>query len=124
MQRRGSIRCLNVSRNALFYRTLLLLVAFVACILPAFFPACAQPLPFSKTSPTPAASRVLVVEDGSATVAFEPRPDAVRNMVNRGMVNFTRQTNAASAWRTLVATQDIVGIKVFSAPGAQVGTRA
>jgi hypothetical protein len=64
-----------------------------------------------------------VVEDRDATVAFEPRADIVRNMVNRGIAAFTRQTNAPNAWRTLVATQDIVGIKVFSAPGAQVGTR-
>ncbi len=44
-------------------------------------------------------------------------------MVNRGITNLTGQTTVAAAWRTLVSTQDIVGIKVFSAGGEISGTR-
>jgi len=44
-------------------------------------------------------------------------------MVDRAMTNFTRTTNVAAAWRSLVSTQDVVGIKVFSTPGPNSGTR-
>lgn len=44
-------------------------------------------------------------------------------MVNRGITNFTGQTTVAAAWRTLVSTQDVVGIKVFSMAGEISGTR-
>ena len=36
---------------------------------------------------------------------------------------FTGQTTAAAAWRSLVSTQDVIGIKVFSAAGEISGTR-
>ncbi len=44
-------------------------------------------------------------------------------MVNRAITNLTRTTNVPDAWRSLVATQEVVGIKVFSAPGPNSGTR-
>jgi uncharacterized protein (DUF362 family) len=68
-------------------------------------------------------ARVVVVEDAHATSAFEPDPNIVRHMVERGIVRFTGQTNSASAWRTLVSTNDVIGIKVFSTPGPHSGTR-
>ncbi len=67
--------------------------------------------------------RVLVVHDPEATDAYRPRPDRVFEMVRRGIEKLTGKTNAADAWGTLVSTQDIVGIKVYSAPGAGSGTR-
>lgn len=44
-------------------------------------------------------------------------------MANRAITNLTRKATVADAWRSLVTTQDIVGIKVFSAPGPNSGTR-
>ena len=44
-------------------------------------------------------------------------------MANRAITNLTRKATVSDAWRSLVTTQDIVGIKVFSAPGPNSGTR-
>jgi hypothetical protein len=47
----------------------------------------------------------------------------VRVMVDRAITNLTGKASVPEAWRSLVATQDVVGIKVFSAPGPNSGTR-
>lgn len=39
------------------------------------------------------------------------------------MMKLTGRTNTPEAWRTLVGTQDVVGIKVYCAPGSSSGTR-
>jgi hypothetical protein len=44
-------------------------------------------------------------------------------MVKRAITNLTGKPTSAAAWRSLVSTQDIIGIKVYSAPGANSGTR-
>jgi len=44
-------------------------------------------------------------------------------MVNLAVTNFTGKATAADAWRSLVSTHDVVGIKVFSAAGELSGTR-
>jgi hypothetical protein len=44
-------------------------------------------------------------------------------MVDRGMTTLTGKATLVAAWRSLVSTQDVVGIKVFSAPGPNSGTR-
>jgi uncharacterized protein (DUF362 family) len=94
---------------------LIRLFAFLICLLG--FGLRAEPV-----TPTKEA-RVVVVENPRATSAFEPDPNVVRCMVERGIVRFTGQTNSASAWRSLVSTNDIIGIKVFSTPGPHSGTR-
>jgi hypothetical protein len=71
----------------------------------------------------PTRARVVIVEDPAATVAFNPQPAEIRKMVERGLIALTRCTNTAAAWRSLVSTNDTVGIKVYSAPGEIVGTR-
>ena len=43
---------------------------------------------------------------------------------NRGLTNFTRAADVTAAWRSLVTTNDTVGIKVFSEPGQVSGSRA
>ena len=73
--------------------------------------------------PATAFPRVVVVEDARATEAFKPQPEIVRALVQRGITNFTKRADLAAAWRSLVNTQDVVGIKVFSTPGPQIGTR-
>jgi hypothetical protein len=65
----------------------------------------------------------VAVRDSGATEAFRARPERVTVMVNRGLTNLTGQTTATAAWRQLLSTQDLVGIKVYSGPGAHSGTR-
>jgi hypothetical protein len=68
-------------------------------------------------------TRVVVVENSNATYQYQPNPALVQEMVNRGLTNFTGQPTVAGAWRSLVSTGDVVGIKVFSAAGPINGTR-
>lgn len=68
-------------------------------------------------------AQVFIVQDPEATSAFKPRPGPVAAMVNRAITNLTGQGTASAAWRSLVSTQDIVGIKIFSEPGPNSGTR-
>jgi hypothetical protein len=68
-------------------------------------------------------SRVVIAHDAAATDAFAPRPAVISNMVARGISRLTRKSTSSAAWRDLVTTQDVVGIKVYCAPGANSGTR-
>src|SRR2546430_7079050 len=70
-----------------------------------------------------ARARVVVVTDPDATDAFRPRVKTVRAMVNRAITNLTQKATVPEAWRSLVSSQDIIGIKVFSPPGPNSGTR-
>lgn len=71
----------------------------------------------------PRGTRVVVVHNDNATVAFQAQPKIVKALFDRGLREFAHKTNTATAWRTLVSTNDVVGIKVYSAPGANSGTR-
>lgn len=71
----------------------------------------------------PASTRVVIAHDSQATDAFKPRPIVISNMVARAIVQLTGQSNTTLAWRSIVSTQDVVGIKVYCAPGANSGTR-
>ena len=55
--------------------------------------------------------------------AFTPRPDLVRELVDRGLLAHTGKTNLVDAWRSVVKTNDVVGLKVVSGPGHTSGTR-
>ena len=68
-------------------------------------------------------ARVVSICDPEATDAYRPRPEVVRRMVNRAITNLTGKVTVAEAWRSLVSTQDTVGIKVYSVPGPNSGTR-
>jgi uncharacterized protein (DUF362 family) len=68
-------------------------------------------------------ARVVVVRDPNATEIFQPNPRAVAGMMEKGMTSLTSQTNASQAWLSLVSTQDVIGIKVFTGPGPSFGTR-
>jgi hypothetical protein len=70
-----------------------------------------------------ARTRVVIVENSNATIAFEPQPKIVQGMVDRGILKLTGTSDLKEAWRMFVSTQDIVGIKVYSGPGANSGTR-
>jgi hypothetical protein len=66
---------------------------------------------------------VVIIQDAEATYLFRPRQEKIRTMVSRAITNLTGKTTAAAAWGSLVSPQDIVGIKVFAAPGPTCGTR-
>jgi hypothetical protein len=100
-----------VRRLALIWLSMLLLV----------FPIRAADL-FSLRA-TNAATRVVIVENSNAVSDFQPDAAIVQDMVNRGLTNLTGRAKVAGAWRSLVSTQDVVGIKVCSEPGEISGTR-
>jgi hypothetical protein len=54
---------------------------------------------------------------------FLPYDDRVEEIFNLGLMQFTRTTSVAAAWRSLVTSNDTVGIKIFSEPGPLCGTR-
>jgi hypothetical protein len=97
--------------------------ALAVCLLSLWLLPAQAAEPFSSDSRAPRAS-VTVTHDPEATDAFRPNPEKVRVMVNRAITNLTHKATVPDAWRSLVATQDIIGIKVFSAPGPNSGTRA
>ncbi len=66
---------------------------------------------------------VVIVEDENATDAFRPREDHVQSMVRRGIMKLTGKGDSREAWLSLVSTQDVIGLKVSSKPGANSGTR-
>jgi hypothetical protein len=75
------------------------------------------------TNGPPVLARVVIVEDTAATLAFSPQMPEVRRMMEHGLLALTGKSNIVAAWRTLVSTNDTVGIKVYSTPGEIIGTR-
>lgn len=70
-----------------------------------------------------APAQVIAVENPNAVSDFQPNAGIVQTMVDQGITALTGKTNAVAAWQSLVTTQDVVGIKVFSQPGMYSGTR-
>lgn len=68
-------------------------------------------------------ARVIVVREPAATHAFLPVNEKIPPMIERGILALTGKTNSIAAWLSLVSTNDVIGIKVFSSPGSQSGTR-
>jgi hypothetical protein len=66
----------------------------------------------------------VTVYNPEAINAFVARPAIVKEMVDRGITNYTHKATVPEAWLSLVSTQDVVGIKIFSLPGPNSGTRA
>jgi hypothetical protein len=67
--------------------------------------------------------RIVVVQGSHLLNAYLPETDRVEAAFNRGLTFFTSEPSPAAAWRSLVTTNDTVGIKVFTAPGPVAGTR-
>lgn len=68
-------------------------------------------------------ARVVIVQDPDATYDLQPVPEKIQAMVERGLTNLTGKTTVTDAWLSLVSPRDTVGIKVYSAPGPNSGTR-
>jgi len=114
-----------VSRNARHYAKRILLVGWQLCLLwpvSALDQASGPSSIFARDSSAPR-SRVVIVQDPEATDAFEPRPERIALMFQRAITNLTGKTTQATAWLTLISTQDVIGIKVYSSPGSRSGTR-
>ncbi len=69
------------------------------------------------------AARVVVIEDAAAVHLFEPRPDVVAALVHKAITNLIGKPTPQAAWCSVVSSNDVVGIKVYTAPGAVCGTR-
>lgn len=79
---------------------------------------------FPSREPTSPRARVVIAHDPQATDAFQPRDEVVQALFNRALTNLTGKATPAAAWLSLgVSTQDTIGLKVFSAPGPNSGTR-
>lgn len=76
----------------------------------------------SLTAPTVRA-QVVAVSNPQATVAFTPVPEVVDAMMSQAITNLTGKPTVATAWSSLTGTNETIGIKVYSAPGANAGTR-
>jgi len=94
----------------------------LACALPVLARD-EPPLVQSAPAPAPARPRVLIVQNDAATEAFKAQPEVVHALVRHGITNFTGKGDLGAAWRAIVSPQDVVGIKVHSAPGPHTGTR-
>jgi hypothetical protein len=80
----------------------------------------AQALPPSALLPR---SRVVIAHHPLATATFVPQPGVILPLVERGLTNLLQRSSAREAWLSLITTQDVVGLKVFTAPGPTAGTR-
>ena len=68
-------------------------------------------------------ARVVMVQAPNATVTFNPQPDKIPPMIQRGLTNLTGRATPKDAWLSLISTQDTIGLKVCSTPGPTSGTR-
>jgi hypothetical protein len=68
-------------------------------------------------------AQIVSVENAGAITDFQANEAVVQAMVDCGLTNLTGKATVAEAWRTIVAPSEIIGIKVFSAPGMLTGTR-
>jgi hypothetical protein len=88
--------------------------------LAQFSAGAAESFPLPATNAT---ARVVEVDGTGLQSAFLADDDRVAAAFERGLFALTRTTNVTAAWRSLVRTNDTVGIKVFSQPGPLSGTR-
>jgi hypothetical protein len=74
-------------------------------------------------SPSDKQPKIVIVHDPAATRALSAQAEVVSGMIARGITALTGRSTPDEAWRSLVSTQDVVGIKVHSTPGTDSGTR-
>src|SRR5258708_13725191 len=77
--------------------------------------------PFLSLNQVPRA-KVVIAQDPDATDAFRPRTMKIQSMMNRAITALTEKASVAEAWRSLVSTHDVGGIKVSSIPAPNTGT--
>jgi Domain of unknown function (DUF362) len=70
--------------------------------------------------PGPYPGRVIAVEHSGSIVSGAYRPEAVRQMVQRGMQELTTAPSWQDAWRSMFQKGDVVGIKVSPVGGPKL----
>lgn len=83
----------------------------------------AEPYLTAKPAATNNQARVVIVEAAGAIQTYKPQLQVVEAMIQSGLKQWARKATVADAWRSFLSTQDIVGLKVYSAPGPNSGTR-
>lgn len=110
-------RCLpSVGRRLWLSR----LIAYILCVSGAVetsFPLAATPVEIRGNA------RVVIVRHPKATITFAPQRDKIRGMVERGLSALWKTPNVAAGWRSCILPDDVVGIRVHSAPGKTGGSR-
>jgi len=94
-------------------------VSAIGCVLFGAVGVAAQATPVK----TNESFTVVSVHNPNATLAFQPDREIVFGMMDKGITRLTSASTPARAWGGLVSSNDVVGIKVFSAPGRNSGTR-
>lgn len=69
------------------------------------------------------ATRVVIARDLQAVRFYDPNPDRVRQLVERGILALTQTTTLAAAWGRFVRPFDRVGIKINSVAGPTMSAR-
>ncbi|MDB6124367.1 MAG: hypothetical protein JWQ71_3360 [Pedosphaera sp.] len=100
----------------------LLRLVVLGVLVLASRPTQAQKL-FSSNEKRVSTARVVIVQDPAATQSLQPVPEIIQGLVDRAIISLTAKSTASAAWMSLVSTQDTIGIKVFSTPGPNSGTR-
>ncbi len=108
----------NLKRGAASQIISFFFILQFACVW--FCAVAAETLPSQATN---APARAVIVENPDAVSDFQPDAAIVQDMVSRGLTSLTGKATVAAAWRSLVSTNDVVGIKVYSEPGEISGTR-
>src|SRR5579884_552602 len=70
--------------------------------------------------PGPYPGRVIAVEHSGCIASGAYQPEAIQQMMQRGMAELTGAPSWQDAWRTLFEKGDVVGIKVSPVGGAQL----
>ena len=68
-------------------------------------------------------SKVVVVESSDAMQSFVPNPEKIREMVDVGIKEVTGKETVLNGILSLISTNDIVGIKVYTLHSETGGTR-
>lgn len=96
------------------------LIAVIFCVSGAG----KAPLPLAATpAEIRGDARVVIVRHPKATITFAPQRDKIRGMVERGLSALWKTSNVAAGWRSCILPDDVVGIRVHSAPGKTGGSR-
>ena len=82
----------------------------------------AETVPQSKVT-AQSEAKVVITSNSGAVESYNAKPDIVRQLVKTGIIKITGKADERAAWLSLVSTQDIVGIKVYTNPGRYSGTR-
>ena len=99
--------------------------ALFSCI---FLPLSGTPQPALKAAPIrngkgPATTKVVTIHDDRAIRSYTPNQTVIQGMIDRGVAQLTGKPDATTAWQSLVSTDDVVGIKVYTKSGGVTGTR-